>query len=395
MISTGTGVSWPMGDGGDDPVGGPGPGNPADGDVLVTATVRDGVFNVSVVDDSTGKNLGNVVISSGDNNGTIKIHYSGGGHGTSLHITLDNAGNDNNINISAIRVPHYTYVPQSVVSRVCNGESYRYGFNGKYKDNEWAGKGNSYDYGFRQYDTRIARFRTVDPLTAKYPMLTPYQFASNNPIMNIDLDGLEGFPANATKGANGEMFVRSRVQLVKGWDIYEQITIRPAGTSKAFNTRVDFLLRSQSTDNVYTIDVKTGGGRSSTNQLTFDKSIENGDLTEMRSAKPNGGTPVNGKLRVAGNVVVRISDNGELIVEKITPNPNSKGSDEIVVLGKKISQTQKENSNKNNQNNGSGMKDQETLMPIVPLINPVNPTPVPTPIFEVPPTFVDPVIVFP
>jgi polyhydroxyalkanoate synthesis regulator phasin len=31
----------------------------------------------------------------------------------------------------------------------------------------------------------------VDPLTSKYPMLTPYQFASNTPIQAIDLDGLE------------------------------------------------------------------------------------------------------------------------------------------------------------------------------------------------------------
>lgn len=34
-------------------------------------------------------------------------------------------------------------------------------------------------------------FLSVDPLTASYPMLTPYQFASNGPIRNIDLDGLE------------------------------------------------------------------------------------------------------------------------------------------------------------------------------------------------------------
>jgi len=31
----------------------------------------------------------------------------------------------------------------------------------------------------------------VDPLTKSYPMLTPYQFASNTPIWAIDLDGLE------------------------------------------------------------------------------------------------------------------------------------------------------------------------------------------------------------
>lgn len=32
---------------------------------------------------------------------------------------------------------------------------------------------------------------SVDPLTNSYPMLTPYQFASNSPIANIDMDGQE------------------------------------------------------------------------------------------------------------------------------------------------------------------------------------------------------------
>jgi hypothetical protein len=34
----------------------------------------------------------------------------------------------------------------------------------------------------------------VDPITDKYPELTPYQFASNTPIQAIDLDGLEAVP---------------------------------------------------------------------------------------------------------------------------------------------------------------------------------------------------------
>jgi hypothetical protein len=37
------------------------------------------------------------------------------------------------------------------------------------------------------------KFLSVDPLTNKYPMLTPYQFASNTPIQAIDLDGLEAW----------------------------------------------------------------------------------------------------------------------------------------------------------------------------------------------------------
>jgi hypothetical protein len=35
------------------------------------------------------------------------------------------------------------------------------------------------------------RFLSTDPLTGKYPELTPYQFASNRPIDGIDFDGLE------------------------------------------------------------------------------------------------------------------------------------------------------------------------------------------------------------
>ncbi|MFY0598990.1 MAG: hypothetical protein JXR03_04925 [Cyclobacteriaceae bacterium] len=70
--------------------------------------------------------------------------------------------------------------------------NYRYGFNGKEKDTngEWGSQAH-YDYGFRIYNPQIGKFLSVDPLTGSYPMLTPYQFASNRPIDGIDLDGLE------------------------------------------------------------------------------------------------------------------------------------------------------------------------------------------------------------
>jgi len=71
--------------------------------------------------------------------------------------------------------------------------SYRYGFNGKENDNEVKGDGNQYDYGFRIYDSRIGRFLSVDPLIDKYPELTPYQFSSNSPIANVDVDGQESY----------------------------------------------------------------------------------------------------------------------------------------------------------------------------------------------------------
>ena len=69
--------------------------------------------------------------------------------------------------------------------------NYRYGFNGKENDNDVKGEGNQQDYGMRIYDPRLVRFLSVDPITADYAQLTPYQFASNTPIQAIDQDGLE------------------------------------------------------------------------------------------------------------------------------------------------------------------------------------------------------------
>lgn len=69
--------------------------------------------------------------------------------------------------------------------------SYRYGFNGKENDNDVKGTSNQQDYGMRIYDPRLGKFLSVDPLEGEYPELTPYQFASNNPVTFIDRDGEE------------------------------------------------------------------------------------------------------------------------------------------------------------------------------------------------------------
>ena len=50
-----------------------------------------------------------------------------------------------------------------------NAGSYKYGFNGKEKDDEINGFGNSVDFGDRIYDSRIARWLSLDPLKAPYP----------------------------------------------------------------------------------------------------------------------------------------------------------------------------------------------------------------------------------
>ncbi|MGN6419500.1 MAG: RHS repeat-associated core domain-containing protein [Pseudobacter sp.] len=84
------------------------------------------------------------------------------------------------------------YYPFGMPMRIGGDSSYRYGFNGKENDNEVkGGDGLQQDYGMRVYDNRLGRFLSVDPVTQAYPWLTPYQFASNNPVRFVDLDGAE------------------------------------------------------------------------------------------------------------------------------------------------------------------------------------------------------------
>jgi len=47
------------------------------------------------------------------------------------------------------------------------------------------------DYGARWYMPEIGRFTRVDPVAELAPDLTPYRYASNDPIRHIDLWGLQ------------------------------------------------------------------------------------------------------------------------------------------------------------------------------------------------------------
>jgi len=64
---------------------------------------------------------------------------------------------------------------------------YRYGFNGKEKDNDITE--GDLDFGDRIYDARIGSFRSIDRMSSKFPWQTPYCISGNNPIAFIDKNG--------------------------------------------------------------------------------------------------------------------------------------------------------------------------------------------------------------
>ncbi|PHI19010.1 hypothetical protein CEQ90_15345 [Lewinellaceae bacterium SD302] len=52
-----------------------------------------------------------------------------------------------------------------------------------------------YAYGFRYYDPTIGRFTGVDPIADQFAFVSPFNYAENSPIANIDLHGLQAYYA--------------------------------------------------------------------------------------------------------------------------------------------------------------------------------------------------------
>ncbi len=85
------------------------------------------------------------------------------------------------------------------LSKVTLENAYTFGFNGQERKDDYRGKGNSLEFRFRSYESRIGRFTSLDPLAKDYPWNSPYAFAENTPTAGIDLEGLEFYYTSGGK----------------------------------------------------------------------------------------------------------------------------------------------------------------------------------------------------
>ena len=115
------------------------------------------------------------------------------------HYIKDHLGNIcavvNSMQDTAVQSTLY-YASGVPIARSLGREEQPYLYNGK--EFIEAHGYNTYDYGFRGYYATIGRFTSVDPLTEQTPWQSPYTYANNNPINNIDLMGLSGMMSGYT-----------------------------------------------------------------------------------------------------------------------------------------------------------------------------------------------------
>jgi RHS repeat-associated protein len=85
----------------------------------------------------------------------------------------------------AIQHLHYLPFGEEWIDQKSTSWNAPYTFTGKIKDAE-----TGYNYfGARYYDSQLSVWLSVDPLSDKYPSMSPYTYCANNPIMMVDPDG--------------------------------------------------------------------------------------------------------------------------------------------------------------------------------------------------------------
>lgn len=104
-------------------------------------------------------------------------------------------------NGSQTKINDYSKFGSVMVGREFEADTadrYRFGYGGHEKLDEVQGSGNIVDMGDRWLDVRLGRTPKPDVKAGKYPFISPYAYALNNPLIYVDRDGKEVDLSNLT-----------------------------------------------------------------------------------------------------------------------------------------------------------------------------------------------------
>lgn len=133
------------------------------------------------------------------NSGTFDYIYQYKDHLGNVRLSYDknlNIIEENNYYPFGLKQKGYN---NATVIGTGNATAQKYKYNGKELQDELGL--NMYDYGWRNYDSTLGRWMNIDNMAEKYVSVSPYHYAGNNPVLNLDVDGNE-FTESAWKWVN-------------------------------------------------------------------------------------------------------------------------------------------------------------------------------------------------
>ena len=198
-----------------------------------TATRGDKLFELS-------NHLGNVLATVSDYK--LPTHYP-------ITTTTDPY---NTFELKINSLSHYSPFGVELDRRSWTDKNYRYSFNSMEKDDEVKGGGNHIDFGARAYDSRLAKFLSLDRFTSKFIDMSPYSYSSNSPIFSMDINGDstyiviygKGWYRPSYKGKdydNGDLFQKqaeARKREIESRDTFDpsrdKVVLKEAATENEF-----------------------------------------------------------------------------------------------------------------------------------------------------------------
>ncbi|TDQ30381.1 DUF6443 domain-containing protein, partial [Tenacibaculum caenipelagi] len=148
-----------------------------------------------------------------NDNETFNYVYQYTDHLGNVRLSYTDANNDGTITASTEIIEESNYYPFGLkhkgyngnVSSIGNSVAQKWNYLGQ-ESNEEFGL-NWLTFRYRNYMPDIGRFFGVDPVSEDYLSISTYQFAHNNPIWKIELEGLEGVPTTNFDIVNREPMV--------------------------------------------------------------------------------------------------------------------------------------------------------------------------------------------
>jgi RHS repeat-associated protein len=119
---------------------------------------------------------------------------------------------------TVVSLSDYYPFGMSMPERSWNADDYRFGYTGHEKENDLAE--GVYTTEYRLLDTRLGRWLSVDPLFAKYPGMSSYNYCAGNPMVLVDPRGLFDIDYNGQKDKLSDKAIQQFELIVKNAEVF-------------------------------------------------------------------------------------------------------------------------------------------------------------------------------